>query len=450
MNKLMKFCGKCEEAFADRFAFCPNCGGELQTYELNPVADQPAAAAHIPQDEPVSTPVILTEAAAKDTDVLEIPEFEAVQSNGNSNGSVPESVLAQAAEPVAANTVNAVKAPPVIMSEPKYEVPPVPAATGDGWREVKSKSLVPEDDGMYHLTMVENKTFLNDPRLRATGIFALTAVFAVIVGGMVYDLFTQYVNVTDPMQEDLVMATFPIDPDASIEDIMEKIKVKDNNAAGGGGGGGGHDDDQPHQGNIPDMYKNKPDFPPTSHDRTMENPTMPINTGIQGPMDRQGLPDPGVPKGASKLSDGQGNGGIGMNGTDGIGRDGSNGYGSRGNGGIGNSPGTGIGDRTGDGVDGNDPPVMPRGPSKPMRITFQQKPGYTEAARVAQVNGTVRLRITFNANGTIGSISPVSQLGYGLTEQAISAARNMRFEPALKNGVPVTTARVVEFSFNIY
>jgi hypothetical protein len=44
----------------------------------------------------------------------------------------------------------------------------------------------------------------------------------------------------------------------------------------------------------------------------------------------------------------------------------------------------------------------------------------------------------------------VSGLPYGLTEQAIAAARQMKFEPALKNGVPVTSIKTVEFTFTLY
>lgn len=43
MAKVVKFCAACEEGFAEKFGFCPNCGGTLTAYELNPVgaADQP-------------------------------------------------------------------------------------------------------------------------------------------------------------------------------------------------------------------------------------------------------------------------------------------------------------------------------------------------------------------------------------------------------------------------
>jgi len=44
----------------------------------------------------------------------------------------------------------------------------------------------------------------------------------------------------------------------------------------------------------------------------------------------------------------------------------------------------------------------------------------------------------------------VQGLSGGLTEQAISAARNIRFEPAKRNGVPYTVVKQVEYNFTLY
>jgi len=41
-------------------------------------------------------------------------------------------------------------------------------------------------------------------------------------------------------------------------------------------------------------------------------------------------------------------------------------------------------------------------------------------------------------------------LGNGLTEQAIAAARGIKFEPAKKAGVAVTVNKSVEYTFTIY
>jgi TonB family protein len=85
-----------------------------------------------------------------------------------------------------------------------------------------------------------------------------------------------------------------------------------------------------------------------------------------------------------------------------------------------------------------------------VNIISKPRPQYTDAARQNQVMGVVRLRVTFLASGQIGSVSPISGLSYGLTEQAIAAAKQIRFEPAKKDGVPQTVIRQIEYSFSIF
>lgn len=85
-----------------------------------------------------------------------------------------------------------------------------------------------------------------------------------------------------------------------------------------------------------------------------------------------------------------------------------------------------------------------------LQITSQPKPFYTETARANQTQGAVRLRVEFLENGKIGQVTPVSSLPDGLTEQAILAAKQIKFNPAMKDGKAVTTTRVVEFRFTIY
>lgn len=85
-----------------------------------------------------------------------------------------------------------------------------------------------------------------------------------------------------------------------------------------------------------------------------------------------------------------------------------------------------------------------------LTIIGKARPGYTDVARDADVQGTVRLRVTFYSNGSTGSISAISGLPYGLTEQAIKAAQRIVFIPKTVNGYPVSVTKVVEYSFSIY
>lgn len=114
--------------------------------------------------------------------------------------------------------------------------------------------------------------------------------------------------------------------------------------------------------------------------------------------------------------------------------------------------GTGSGTGQGSGIgSGTSNTVIPNSDKTlPMRILSKQRANYTDMARKNGVEGVVRLRVTFLASGEIGSISPVSALPYGLTEQAIAAARNIKFEPAKRNDIPISVTKLVEYSFSLY
>jgi protein TonB len=84
------------------------------------------------------------------------------------------------------------------------------------------------------------------------------------------------------------------------------------------------------------------------------------------------------------------------------------------------------------------------------RVTFKPEPQYTEDARKNQITGTVMLQAIFTANGQVTSIRAVKELPFGLTEKAIAAARQIRFEPAMKDGHPVSMYMHLEYNFNLY
>lgn len=84
------------------------------------------------------------------------------------------------------------------------------------------------------------------------------------------------------------------------------------------------------------------------------------------------------------------------------------------------------------------------------RILTKPSASYTDAARKNGTEGAVRLRVVFLASGEIGNITPVIGLPDGLTEQAIAAARQIKFTPAMRNRTPKTVVKLVEYSFSIY
>ena len=126
----------------------------------------------------------------------------------------------------------------------------------------------------------------------------------------------------------------------------------------------------------------------------------------------------------------------------------------------------GMGGGTGPGRGGNSgsvvPPPDPNAPvdySRPFKqsevtqkalITFKPEPGFTEGARKFSVVGVVRLRAILHTSGEMRSISVVKGLPHGLTEKSIAAARQIRFEPARKDGRPVSQYVVLEYNYNLY
>jgi hypothetical protein len=85
---------------------------------------------------------------------------------------------------------------------------------------------------------------------------------------------------------------------------------------------------------------------------------------------------------------------------------------------------------------------------EPMRISEQPQPDLPKDRGTLDVSGTIRLRIEFLADGTIGKIVPVTRIPVSqLTELAIEAARRIKFEPELKEGLPVAVFSTVDYSY---
>lgn len=84
------------------------------------------------------------------------------------------------------------------------------------------------------------------------------------------------------------------------------------------------------------------------------------------------------------------------------------------------------------------------------RIMSRPEPVYTDNARRAQVTGTVVLRAIFALDGKVRAIRIVKGLPEGLSQQAVRAARRIKFIPASINGQPVSQYIQIEYNFNLY
>jgi protein TonB len=85
-----------------------------------------------------------------------------------------------------------------------------------------------------------------------------------------------------------------------------------------------------------------------------------------------------------------------------------------------------------------------------VRVLAKPEPQYTEEARRNQIVGTVVLRTVFSSSGEVVQIQALHTMPFGLTEQAIAAARQIKFVPAMKRGHPVSVFMQLEYNFNLY
>ena len=94
--------------------------------------------------------------------------------------------------------------------------------------------------------------------------------------------------------------------------------------------------------------------------------------------------------------------------------------------------------------------IRPMDISTRPTILYREKASYTQEARDNQIQGIVVLSVVFGTDSQLQDIEVVQGLPYGLNESAIAAAKKLRFEPAVKDGQPVSVRGKLEFSFNLY
>lgn len=223
-----------------------------------------------------------------------------------------------------------------------------------------------------------------------------------------------------------------------------------------GGGSGGNKQKLPvSNGSIPPPSQ-IPAPIPTAEVR--KNPSLPA-AGID--LDRAlwkalAAPVYGDPRAmATTPSNGSGDGGgIGTEQGQGIGNGRGNGFGYGWDGNMGGDErANGSGERgggTGNNPNGRDPVLRASMVSQRARVLSKPEPKYTEEARRNQISGTVVLRAVFSKTGAVTNIRAISSLPFGLTERAISAARQIRFLPATKDNLPVSVHMQLEYNFNLY
>jgi len=82
------------------------------------------------------------------------------------------------------------------------------------------------------------------------------------------------------------------------------------------------------------------------------------------------------------------------------------------------------------------------------RLIFQPKPEYPPLAKMARIQGTVRLEAIISKDGTIQDLRVVS--GHPLlVKSALEAVQRWRYQPTLLNGEPVEVVTEVDVNFTL-
>jgi TonB family protein len=83
------------------------------------------------------------------------------------------------------------------------------------------------------------------------------------------------------------------------------------------------------------------------------------------------------------------------------------------------------------------------------KILYREKAKYTPEAEDNKIEGTVVLSVVFGADGQISDLRVIRSLPHGLNQKAIEAASKIRFEPAMKDGQPISVRGMLEYSFRL-
>ena len=85
----------------------------------------------------------------------------------------------------------------------------------------------------------------------------------------------------------------------------------------------------------------------------------------------------------------------------------------------------------------------------PVEILYEPNTRLTPQAIRNETYGVVTLKVEFGADGKVGKVETVSTLPDGLTEQAVQAARQTRFNPATSNGEAITVTQEKTYYFSL-
>lgn len=96
------------------------------------------------------------------------------------------------------------------------------------------------------------------------------------------------------------------------------------------------------------------------------------------------------------------------------------------------------------------PEIGVKPPAVEPKLVQRVQPKYPEDARKARISGVVLLQVTVGADGAVRDVKPVRSEPMGLTEAAMKAVSQWRYEPARDaSGKAIATPMVVTINFRL-
>ena len=86
-----------------------------------------------------------------------------------------------------------------------------------------------------------------------------------------------------------------------------------------------------------------------------------------------------------------------------------------------------------------------------QNIKITKKPRVSTARFCTQASGIVRLRVTFDKSEKVTDVEIISPSGCkNFDNNAVRAAKKIKFTPAIKDGEPVTVTKLIQYTFTLY
>lgn len=501
----MKRCEKCGQEFAAQFSFCPVDGAPLKDRLSSNVVS--GGRSNGVASEASSSQVLSTPLSA--LSVAPIRPVEDGVNEASVESAARDAALNRTSRTASTEFRRHVAANGEAVPDSESVTGGVVAAASES---AASGRGGPAERGLYHVTMLEERGLtarladelrlvaaesrLTWPELRqdpagfgrrllsgygallwrtfrqpntAVATLAALVILLSIVGVVVVmsRLGGQQRAAVDPLREDLEYLGPVIEipesqptPDPGTAGMNKGkgggAKPKPEKAAGGGGGG--RQEVAPASvGKLPAASLEIPQVrAPDPRPPVVKNPSLPVPATIVAdpvlfPPDTRPIAY-GDPKSRSnEVSSGGGSGnGIGEGSGGGVGRGSGGGVGPGSGGNTGGGPRNDGGGGPGGGGGGGKEVYPAREVTRKAQILSRPEPQYTEEARKNNVSGTVVLRAVFSATGQVTGITAVQRLPDGLTEKAIAAAKQIKFQPAEKDGRAVSQHIRLEYNFNLY